>query len=151
MRSSPSAAALTLDAVPGGGEGVEQHVRPARPPRRARRPPRGASADLRRLLGAARNLVTLRCAAVHLSMSEATDRGNLAAVKAYACRCLLRRWKDTLAVLHSTRHNASLYEKLGLTSRCVDAVAVLIASPVAAPIPARGASARGTGWRGARA
>ena len=38
----PSAAARTLDVVPGGGEGVEQHVRPARPPRRARRPPRSS-------------------------------------------------------------------------------------------------------------
>lgn len=75
----------------------------------------------------ARNLAPLRCAAAHLGMSEAADRGNLAAkLDSFLASCLLRRWKDALAVLHSTRHNAPLCEELGLTSRCVDAVAVLI-------------------------
>ncbi|KAM0888239.1 hypothetical protein ACQ4PT_028484 [Festuca glaucescens] len=89
----------------------------------------------------ARNLVPLRCAAAHLGMSEAADRGNLAAkLDSFLASCLLRRWKDALAVLHSTRHGAPLCEELGLTSRCVDAVAVLIASP-AASMPAKSTSA----------
>ncbi|CAO2039468.1 unnamed protein product [Urochloa humidicola] len=82
----------------------------------------------------ARNLVPLRCAAAHLGMSEAADRGNLAAkLDAFLASCLLRRWKDALAVLHSTRHHAPLCEDLGLTSRCVDAVAALIVNPDTAP------------------
>jgi hypothetical protein len=75
-------------------------------------------------------------------MSEAADRGNLAAkLDSFLASCLLRRWKDALAVLHSTRHSAPLCEELGLTSRCVDAVAVLIASPAAAAMPAKSTSA----------
>uniref|UniRef100_A0ACD5Z4E6 Uncharacterized protein n=1 Tax=Avena sativa TaxID=4498 RepID=A0ACD5Z4E6_AVESA len=82
----------------------------------------------------ARNLVPLRCAAARLGMSEAADRGNLAAkLDSFLASCLLRRWKDALAVLHSTRHGAPLCEELGLTSRCVDAVAAIIASPAARP------------------
>ncbi|XP_062222885.1 BTB/POZ domain-containing protein At1g67900-like [Phragmites australis] len=88
----------------------------------------------------ARNLVPLRCAAAHLGMSEAADRGNLAAkLDAFLASCLLRRWKDALGVLHSTRHYAPLCEDLGLTSRCVDAVAALITSPDTA-LPARSTS-----------
>lgn len=90
----------------------------------------------------ARNLVPLRCAAAHLGMSEAADRGNLVAkLDSFLASCLLRRWKDALAVLHSTRHNVPLCEELGLTSRCVDAVADLIANPAAAAIPAKSTSA----------
>ncbi|KAM0863321.1 hypothetical protein ACQ4PT_044665 [Festuca glaucescens] len=89
----------------------------------------------------ARNLVPLRCAAAHLGMSEAADRGNLAAkLDSFLASCLLGRWKDALAVLHSTRHGAPLCEELGLTSRCVDAVALLIASPANA-MPAKSTSA----------
>ncbi|KAM3241957.1 hypothetical protein ACQJBY_054591 [Aegilops geniculata] len=90
----------------------------------------------------ARNLVPLRCAAAHLGMSEAADRGNLVAkLDSFLASCLLRRWKDALAVLHSTRHNVPLCEELGLTSRCVDAVADLIANPAAAVLPAKSTSA----------
>ncbi|KAM3226921.1 hypothetical protein ACQJBY_059092 [Aegilops geniculata] len=90
----------------------------------------------------ARNLVPLRCAAAHLGMSESADRGNLVAkLDSFLASCLLRRWKDALAVLHSTRHNVPLCEELGLTSRCVDAVADLIANPAAAVLPAKSTSA----------
>jgi hypothetical protein len=78
----------------------------------------------------ARNVVPLRCAAAHLGMSEASDRSNLAAkLDAFLASCLLRRWKDALSVLHATRHQAPLCEDLGLTSRCVDALATLITHP----------------------
>ncbi|TVU29437.1 hypothetical protein EJB05_21002 [Eragrostis curvula] len=78
----------------------------------------------------ARNVVPLRCAAAHLGMSEAADRGNFAAkLDAFLASCLLRRWKDALSVLHSTRNYAALCEDLGVTARCVDAVAALITSP----------------------
>jgi hypothetical protein len=78
----------------------------------------------------ARNVVPLRCAAAHLGMSEASDRGSLVAkLDAFLVSCLLRRWKDALSVLHATRHQAPLCEDLGLTSRCVDALAALITHP----------------------
>ncbi|KAF8693648.1 hypothetical protein HU200_039058 [Digitaria exilis] len=86
----------------------------------------------------ARNLVPLRCAAAHLGMSESADRGNLAGkLDAFLASCLLRRWKDALAVLHSSRHHAPLCEDLGLTSRSVDAVAALIVNPDTPSPPAR--------------
>ncbi|CAN6279056.1 unnamed protein product [Urochloa humidicola] len=95
----------------------------------------------------ARNLVPLRCAAAHLGMSEAADRGNLAAkLDAFLASCLLRRWKDALAVLHSTRHHAPLCEDLGLTSRCVDAVAALIVNPDTAPPPPAARSSPSPPW-----
>uniref|UniRef100_A0ACD5ZH96 Uncharacterized protein n=1 Tax=Avena sativa TaxID=4498 RepID=A0ACD5ZH96_AVESA len=96
----------------------------------------------------ARNLVPLRCAAARLGMSEAADRGNLAAkLDSFLASCLLRRWKDALAVLHSTRHGASLCEELGLTSRCVDAVALIIATPAAAAsMPAARSTSTSPWW-----
>uniref|UniRef100_J3LYW6 NPH3 domain-containing protein n=1 Tax=Oryza brachyantha TaxID=4533 RepID=J3LYW6_ORYBR len=76
------------------------------------------------------NVVAVRCAAARLGMTEAADRGNLAAkLDAFVSSCLLRRWKDALTVLHSTRRYVALCEELGFTSRCVDAVASLIADP----------------------
>ncbi|XP_066317520.1 BTB/POZ domain-containing protein At1g67900-like [Miscanthus floridulus] len=94
----------------------------------------------------ARNLVPLRCAAAHLGMSEAADRGNLAAkLDAFLASCLLRRWKDSLGVLHSTRHYAPLCEDLGLTSRCVDDVAALIVSPDTA-LPAKSSTSASPWW-----
>ncbi|KAG8082368.1 hypothetical protein GUJ93_ZPchr0014g46773 [Zizania palustris] len=78
----------------------------------------------------ARNVVTVLCAATRLGMTEAADRGNLAAkLEAFVSSCLLRRWKDALTVLHSTRRHATVCEGLGVTSRCVDAVAALITDP----------------------
>lgn len=76
----------------------------------------------------AHNVVPLRCAAARLGMTEAADRGNLAAkLDAFLASCLLRRWKDALAVLRSAagRHAAEC-EELGVTSRCVEAVATLV-------------------------
>ena len=55
----------------------------------------------------ARNLVPLRCAAAHLGMSEAANRGNLAAkLDAFLASCLLRRWSDALDVLRATARYA---------------------------------------------
>uniref|UniRef100_A0A0D9W686 NPH3 domain-containing protein n=1 Tax=Leersia perrieri TaxID=77586 RepID=A0A0D9W686_9ORYZ len=85
-----------------------------------------------------RNVVAVRCAAARLGMTEAADRGNLAAkLDAFLSSCLLRRWSDALSVLRSTRRLAALSDELGLTSRCVDAVASLI---VGAAVPATSSS-----------
>ncbi|KAG0526284.1 hypothetical protein BDA96_06G132800 [Sorghum bicolor] len=84
----------------------------------------------------AHNVVPLRCAAGRLGMTEAADRGNLAAkLDSFLASCLLRRWRDALAVLRSAgRCNAlaAECEDLGVTSRCVEAVAMLITTDPAA-------------------
>jgi hypothetical protein len=78
----------------------------------------------------AHNVVPVRCAAGRLGMTEAAERGNLAAkLDAFLASCLLRRWKDALAVLRATSRYAAACEELGVTSRCVDAVAALVADP----------------------
>ncbi|PUZ47636.1 hypothetical protein GQ55_7G182000 [Panicum hallii var. hallii] len=78
----------------------------------------------------AHNVVLLRCAAAHLGMTEAADRGNLGAkLDAFLASCLLRRWRDALAVLRATARHAAACEELGVTSRCVEAVAILITDP----------------------
>lgn len=89
----------------------------------------------------AHNFVPLRCAAGRLGMTEAADRGNLAAkLDAFLASCLLRRWKDALAVLRSTARHAAACEELGVTSRCVEAVAILAADPGSSAVPASSAS-----------
>ncbi|CAN6276024.1 unnamed protein product [Urochloa humidicola] len=78
----------------------------------------------------AHNAVPLRCAAARLGMNEAADRGNLGAkLDAFLSSCLLRRWRDALAVLRSTARHAAACEELGVTSRCVEAVAILATDP----------------------
>ncbi|KAL5215513.1 hypothetical protein ABZP36_006914 [Zizania latifolia] len=94
-----------------------------------------------------RNVVTVLCAATCLGMTEAADRGNLAAkLEAFFSSCLLRRWKDALTVLHSTRRFATLCEELGVTSRCVDAVAALITDPDGNASAAVAASSSSPWW-----
>ncbi|BAF14998.1 BTB/POZ domain-containing protein At1g67900 [Oryza sativa Japonica Group] len=93
------------------------------------------------------NVVAVRCAAARLGMSEAADRGNLAAkLDAFLSSCLLRRWKDALAVLHSTRRYAALCEELGVTSRCVDAVAALAVGDASGAVPAGSSSSSPPWW-----
>jgi len=101
----------------------------------------------------ARSLVPLRCSAAHLGMSEAADRGNLAAkLDAFLASCLLRRWRDALAVLRSAGRCYALAaecEELGVTSRCVEAVAMLITDPGGngnAAAPARASSSSSPWW-----
>ncbi|OEL17030.1 BTB/POZ domain-containing protein [Dichanthelium oligosanthes] len=78
----------------------------------------------------AHNVVPLRCAAGRLGMTEAADRGNLGAkLDAFLASCLLRRWRDALAVLRSTARHAAACEELGVTSRCVEAVAIFVTDP----------------------
>ncbi|THU53343.1 hypothetical protein C4D60_Mb10t13400 [Musa balbisiana] len=77
------------------------------------------------------NIVPVRCAAEYLQMSDDADRGNLVGkLELFFKSCILRRWKDTLVTLQSTRNYSSLCEELGITGRCIDAIATaIIASP----------------------
>ncbi|XP_066345561.1 BTB/POZ domain-containing protein At1g67900-like isoform X1 [Miscanthus floridulus] len=104
----------------------------------------------------AHNVVPLRCAAGRLGMTEAADgRGNIAAkLDAFLASCLLRRWRDALAVLRSAGRYAALAaecEELGVTSRCVKAVAMLITDPgcggdAASAAPATASSSSSPWW-----
>ncbi|RZR72766.1 hypothetical protein BHM03_00016921 [Ensete ventricosum] len=73
------------------------------------------------------NIVPVWCAAEYLQMNEDAERGNLARkLDSFFESCILRRWKDTLVTLQGTVKYPSLCEELGITARCVDAVATAI-------------------------
>ncbi|XP_074565866.1 BTB/POZ domain-containing protein At1g67900-like [Curcuma longa] len=76
------------------------------------------------------NIVPVWCAAHYLRMSDDADRGNLIGkLEVFFRSCILRRWKDTLVALQSTRQHAPpLCEELGITGRCVDAIATAVIS-----------------------
>jgi NPH3 family len=60
-------------------------------------------------------------------MTDSAERGNLAGkLDAFLNSCILRRWKDTLVTLQQTRQLTVLCEELGITSRCIDALASMI-------------------------
>ncbi|KAK8958243.1 BTB/POZ domain-containing protein [Platanthera guangdongensis] len=73
------------------------------------------------------NFVPLRCAAEYLLMTDAVDRGNLVGkLESFFNSCILRRWKDTLLTLQSTRLSPSLCEDLRITARCVEALSAAV-------------------------
>ncbi|KAJ6821303.1 BTB/POZ domain-containing protein-like [Iris pallida] len=77
------------------------------------------------------NFVPVYCAACYLQMNDEADGGNLVGkLDAFLGSCVLRRWKDALVALQGTARYAPLCEELGVTSRCVDALASkVLASP----------------------
>lgn len=73
------------------------------------------------------NIVPVRCAAEYLQMSDEVDRGNLIGkLEVFFRSCILRRWKDTLVALQSTKQHAPLCQEFGMTGRCVDAIATMV-------------------------
>ncbi|KAJ3675287.1 hypothetical protein LUZ60_004329 [Juncus effusus] len=73
------------------------------------------------------NIVPARCAAGFLGMTDGADRSNLAGkLDAFLNSCILHRWKDTLVTIQQTRQFTPLSEELGLTGRCIDALASMI-------------------------
>ncbi|RWR74292.1 BTB/POZ domain-containing protein isoform X1 [Cinnamomum micranthum f. kanehirae] len=70
------------------------------------------------------NLVPIRCAAEYLQMTEDVDKGNLIyKLEIFLSSCILRGWKDSIVTLQSTKAIPLLSEDLGITRRCVDAIA----------------------------
>ncbi|KAF9624307.1 hypothetical protein IFM89_009215 [Coptis chinensis] len=70
------------------------------------------------------NIVALRCAAEYLQMTEDVEKGNLKyKLDVFFGSCILRGWKDSILALQSTKFLPLWCEDLGITSRCVDAVA----------------------------
>ncbi|KAJ8479177.1 hypothetical protein OPV22_022904 [Ensete ventricosum] len=94
------------------------------------------------------NIVPVRCAAEYLQMSDDADRGNLVGkLELFFKSCILRRWKDTLVTLQSTRNYSPLCEELGITGRCIDAIATaIIASPTQAITSSHSRKAAPKNW-----
>ncbi|MCO5600471.1 hypothetical protein L7F22_054584 [Adiantum nelumboides] len=69
------------------------------------------------------NVVAVRCAAEHLEMTEAADKGNLIfKVEVFLNACIFRGWRDTIIALQSTKVLLPWAEDLDVTNKCIDAI-----------------------------
>ncbi|XP_039133688.1 BTB/POZ domain-containing protein At1g67900 isoform X2 [Dioscorea cayenensis subsp. rotundata] len=111
-KNSSSDIVLHLPDIPGGAEAFEQCAK--------------FCYSITITLSAL-NIVSVRCAAEYLGMTEEVDRGNLVSkLDVFLKSCILHRWKDTLVVLQSTKQYPELSEKLRITSQCIEAIASMI-------------------------
>ncbi|CAI9767909.1 unnamed protein product [Fraxinus pennsylvanica] len=70
------------------------------------------------------NIVSVRCAAEYLQMTEDVEKGNLIyKLEAFFNSCVLHGWSDSIITLQSTKAFGIWAEDLGITSRCIDAIA----------------------------
>lgn len=70
------------------------------------------------------NIVLIRCAAEYLLMTEDIEKGNLISkLEAFFTSCILHGWKDSIVTLQSTKSFHLWSEDLGITGRCIDAIA----------------------------
>ncbi|XP_051116028.1 BTB/POZ domain-containing protein At1g67900-like isoform X2 [Andrographis paniculata] len=75
------------------------------------------------------NIVSTRCAAEYLQMSEDVDRGNLIyKIEVFFNSCILHGWRDSIVTLLTTKAYPTLSEDLRITPRCIDAVASKVLS-----------------------
>jgi hypothetical protein len=77
------------------------------------------------------NIVSARCAAEYLQMTEDVEKGNLIyKIEVFFNSCILQGWKDSIVTLQSTKSFPSWSEDLGITSKCIDAIAAkIVAQP----------------------
>ncbi|KAI4315047.1 hypothetical protein L6164_027895 [Bauhinia variegata] len=72
------------------------------------------------------NIVTLRCVAEYLEMTEDYSPGNLVArTDAYLNEVALKSLAGAVSVLHSSENLLPIAEKAKLVSRCIDAIACI--------------------------
>ncbi|KDP26695.1 hypothetical protein JCGZ_17853 [Jatropha curcas] len=70
------------------------------------------------------NIVAARCAAEYLQMTEDVEKGNLIyKIEVFFNSCILHGWKDSIVTLQSTKAFPLWSEDLGITSRCIEAIA----------------------------
>ncbi|PSS28534.1 BTB/POZ domain-containing protein [Actinidia chinensis var. chinensis] len=70
------------------------------------------------------NIVSTRCAAEYLQMTEDVEKGNLIyKIEIFFNSCILSGWKDSIVTLQTTKAFSSWSEELGITSRCIEAIA----------------------------
>ncbi|KAI4314397.1 hypothetical protein L6164_027310 [Bauhinia variegata] len=75
------------------------------------------------------NIVAARCAADYLQMSEDVEKGNLIyKLEVFFNSCILHGWKDSIVALQSTKALPLWSEDLGITSRCIEAIASKVLS-----------------------
>ncbi|XP_059657838.1 BTB/POZ domain-containing protein At1g67900-like [Cornus florida] len=69
------------------------------------------------------NIVTARCAAEYLQMTEDVEKGNLVyKIEVFFNSCILHGWKDTIVTLQSTKVFPMWAEDLSIASRCIEAI-----------------------------
>ncbi|CAJ2636251.1 unnamed protein product [Trifolium pratense] len=69
------------------------------------------------------NIVSARCAAEYLQMTEDAEKGNLIyKLEVFFNSCILRGWKDSIVTLQTTKVLSLWSEDLSLTNRCIEAV-----------------------------
>ncbi|KAJ7953545.1 BTB/POZ domain-containing protein [Quillaja saponaria] len=70
------------------------------------------------------NIVSARCAAEYLQMTEDVEKGNLIyKIEVFFNSCILHGWKDSIVTLQSTKAYPLWSEDLEITSRCIEAIA----------------------------
>ncbi|KAF8015669.1 hypothetical protein BT93_H1252 [Corymbia citriodora subsp. variegata] len=70
------------------------------------------------------NIVAARCAAEYLQMSEDVEKGNLTyKIEVFFNSCILHGWRDSIVTLQTTKAFPLWSEDLGITSRCIEAIA----------------------------
>ncbi|XP_020217386.1 BTB/POZ domain-containing protein At1g67900 [Cajanus cajan] len=75
------------------------------------------------------NIVAARCSAEYLQMTEEVEKGNLIQkLEVFFNSCILRGWKDSIVSLQTTKALPMWSEDLGITSRCIEAVAAKVLS-----------------------
>jgi hypothetical protein len=75
------------------------------------------------------NIVSVRCAAEYLQMTEEVEKGNLIyKLEVFFNSCILHGWKDSIVTLQTTKAYSMWSEDLGITSRCIDAIASKVLS-----------------------
>ncbi|GAB4829240.1 hypothetical protein Ancab_018906 [Ancistrocladus abbreviatus] len=73
------------------------------------------------------NIVAVRCAAEYLQMTEEADKGNLIyKLEVFFNSCILHGWKDSIVALQCTKAFSLWSEDLGITSRCIEAIAARV-------------------------
>ena len=75
------------------------------------------------------SVVSVRCAAEYLQMIEEAEKGNLIyKVEVFLNSCILRGWRVSIVTLQTTKAFPSLSEEVGVTGRCIEAVASRVLS-----------------------
>ncbi|XP_059308446.1 BTB/POZ domain-containing protein At1g67900-like [Lycium ferocissimum] len=77
----------------------------------------------------AHNIVPVRCAAEYLQMTEDVEKGNLVCkLEVFLNSCVLSGWRDSIVTLQNTKSFPLWSEDLGITSKCIEAIASKVLS-----------------------
>ncbi|KVH95660.1 BTB/POZ fold, partial [Cynara cardunculus var. scolymus] len=78
------------------------------------------------------NIVSARCAANYLQMTEDFEKGNLVhKLEVFFNSCILNGWKDCIITLQTTKRFQLWSEELGITSQCIEAmVSKVLSNPL---------------------